>query len=81
LHGCCGTTAAGFSVAEVRAAIELTEDQRARLAEALSSATGGAVEVKVIVDPSVLGGVVTQIGDTVIDGSVRHRLNQLRETI
>jgi F-type H+-transporting ATPase subunit delta len=69
------------SVAEVRAAIELTEDQRARLAEALSSATGGAVEVKVIVDPSVLGGVVTQIGDTVIDGSVRHRLNQLRETI
>ncbi len=69
------------SVAEVRSAIELTEDQRARLAEALSSATGGAVEVKVIVDPTVLGGIVTQIGDTVIDGSVRHRLSQLRETI
>ena len=69
------------SVAEVRSAIELTDDQRARLAEALSSAIGGAVEVKVIVDPSVLGGIVTQIGDTVIDGSVRHRLSQLRETI
>jgi F-type H+-transporting ATPase subunit delta len=69
------------SVAEVRSAIELTEDQRTRLAEALARATGGAVDVKVIIDPTVLGGVVTQIGDTVIDGSVRHRLSQLRETI
>ena len=34
-----------------------------------------------IVDPTVLGGVVTQIGDTVIDGSVRHRLDQLRESV
>lgn len=33
-----------------------------------------------IVDPSVLGGIVVQIGDTVIDGSVRHRLGQLRES-
>ena len=69
------------SVAEVRSAIELTDDQRDRLAEALRRATGGAVEIKVIVDPTVLGGIVTQIGDTVIDGSVRHRLSQLRETI
>ena len=36
-------------------------------------------EVKVIVDPTVLCGVVTQVGDTVIDGTVRHRLEQLRE--
>jgi len=69
------------SVAEVRSAIEISEDQRRRLTEALVKATGGAVEVKVIIDPSVLGGVITQIGDTVIDGSVRHRLSQLRESI
>ncbi len=69
------------AVAEVRSAIELTEDQRARLTAALSTATGRAVEIKVIVDPTVLGGVVAQIGDTVIDGSVRHRLSQLRESI
>ena len=69
------------SVAEIRSAIELTDDQRARLGAALEQATGGPVEVKVIVDPTVLGGIVTQIGDTVIDGSVRHRLSQLRETI
>ena len=67
-------------VAEVRSAIELTDDQQRRLADALGEATGKEVEVKVIVDPSVLGGVVAQIGDTVIDGSVRHRLNQLRES-
>ena len=69
----------GREVAMVRAAVELTEDQQQRLAQALSANLGRDVTVRVIVDPSVLGGVVTQIGDTVIDGSVRHRLNQLRE--
>ena len=49
------------------------------LAKALSEATGKEVEVKVIVDPNVLGGVVARIGDTVIDGTVRHRLDQLKE--
>jgi F-type H+-transporting ATPase subunit delta len=65
-------------VAEVRSAVELDESQVARLAEALASATGKAVEVKVIIDPSVLGGLVARIGDTVIDGSVRHRLDQMK---
>ena len=69
------------TVAEVRTAIPLTEDQRSRLADALGRATGKSVEVKSIVDPSVLGGVVAQIGDTVIDGSIRSRLEQLREAI
>lgn len=68
-------------VAEVRTAVPLTDDQRTRLATALGNATGRAVEVKVIVDPSVLGGVVAQVGDTVIDGSVRSRLDRLREQI
>ena len=48
---------------------------------ALSQATGKRVEVKVIVDEKVLGGIVARIGDTVIDGTVRHRLEQLKETI
>jgi F-type H+-transporting ATPase subunit delta len=68
-------------VAEVRSAIALTDDQTTRLAEALGKASGKRVQVKVIVDPSVLGGLVAQIGDTVIDGSVRARLDQLREAI
>jgi F-type H+-transporting ATPase subunit delta len=69
------------TVAEVRTAVALTDDQRTRLAEALGKATGKSVEVKGIIDPSVLGGVVAQIGDTVIDGSIRSRLDQLREAI
>ena len=68
-------------VGEVRSAIPLTEDQQTRLADALGKATGKKVELKVVVDPSVLGGIVAQVGDTVIDGSVRARLDQLRESI
>ncbi|MGE3620102.1 MAG: ATP synthase F1 subunit delta [Acidimicrobiia bacterium] len=69
---------ANKEVAEVRTAVELTADQKARLAEALATATGKQVEVKVVVDPTVLGGVVAQIGDTVIDGTVRTRIEQLK---
>ncbi len=68
-------------VAEVRAAVALDDQVRDRLAQALSHATGKQVEVKVVIDPNVLGGVVARIGDTVIDGSVRHRLDQLKERL
>src|SRR5580765_8505536 len=62
------------AVAEVRSAVALDDTQRQRIAEALSRATRKNVEVKVIVDETVLGGIVATIGDTVIDGTVRHRL-------
>ncbi len=66
-------------VAEVRSArSSSTTPRSARLADALGRATGKDVEVKVIIDPSVLGGIVARIGDTVIDGSVRHRLDQMK---
>lgn len=69
------------AVAEVRSAIPLDDDQKARLAEALSKETGKKISVKVTIDPSVLGGIVAQVGDTVIDGSVRRRLDQLKESV
>jgi F-type H+-transporting ATPase subunit delta len=68
-------------VAEVRAAVPLDDDLRERLARALSEALGKQVEVKVVVDPGVLGGVVVRVGDTVIDGTIRHRLDELKERI
>ena len=72
---------ANKEVAEVRSAIALTDDQKSRLADALGKATGKQVEIKVILDPSVKGGLVAQVGDTVIDGSIRRRLEQLRNAL
>jgi F-type H+-transporting ATPase subunit delta len=72
---------ANKEVAEVRSAIPLTDDQRKRLADALGEATGKQVEVKVVIDPSVMGGIVAQVGDTVIDGSVRGRLDKLKNAL
>lgn len=66
-------------VAEVRSAVPLDATQRQRLAEALSRASGRTVDVKVVVDPTVIGGVVARIGDEIFDGSVRTRLDDARE--
>jgi F-type H+-transporting ATPase subunit delta len=68
-------------LAEVRSAVPLDDKQRKDLASALSQATGKNVEVKVLIDPSVVGGVVAKVGDTVIDGTVKRRLEQLREQV
>jgi F-type H+-transporting ATPase subunit delta len=68
-------------VAEVRSAVPLNDGQRKELAAALSKATGKNVEVKLLVDPSVIGGIVAKIGDTVIDGTIKHRLEQLKEQV
>jgi F-type H+-transporting ATPase subunit delta len=59
--------------------VGLDEKQRDELGAALSKATGKNVELKVVVDPSVIGGVVAKIGDTVIDGTIKHRLDQLKQ--
>jgi F-type H+-transporting ATPase subunit delta len=71
----------GRRVAEVRSAGELDDSERTRLAAALQRTVGHPVEVRVQIDASVIGGMTVAIGDTVIDGSVRHRLDQLRETL
>ena len=67
------------AVAEVRSAVPLDDARIERLAEALSKATGRQIEVRVVVDPSVVGGVVAKIGDEIFDGSVRSRLLEARE--
>jgi len=69
------------AVAEIRTAYPLDPERRQKLVEALEKATGKHISMKEIIDPSVLGGVVATVGDTVIDGTVRHRLEQLRESL
>jgi F-type H+-transporting ATPase subunit delta len=70
-----------LEVAEVRSAVALTDDQQARLKAALANATGKQVSLKVVVDQSVLGGLVATVGDTVIDGTVRTRVEQLKSRL
>lgn len=69
------------AVAEVRTAVPLSPEQRERLAEALNRATGKEVDLKVLVDPSVLGGVVARVGDEVFDGTIRRKLELARERL
>ena len=79
--GARASSAKNLELAEVRTAVPLTGDQESRLAAALAAATGKSVNLKVVVDPSVIGGVVATIGDTVIDGSVRSRIEQLKSRL
>jgi F-type H+-transporting ATPase subunit delta len=74
-------TERGRRVAEVRAAVELSDSERERLVAALSERTRRSVELRVVIDPSVIGGLGVSVGDTVIDGTVRYRLERLREAL
>jgi F-type H+-transporting ATPase subunit delta len=69
------------AVAEVRAAVPLDEATIERLATALGKATGKKVEVKVVVDESVIGGIVARVGDVVIDGSIANTIGELRQAV
>ena len=69
----------GTVVAEVQSAVALDAGQVARLEAALSQATGKRVQAKVVTDPSIMGGLVAKIGDTIFDGSVKGRLDDVRE--
>lgn len=72
---------ANKEVAVIRTATPLNEDQTARLAAALGKATGKNLTVKVVVDPSVIGGVQAQVGDVIIDGTVRHKFELLKDHV
>ena len=69
------------AVAEVRSAVPLNDRQRKRLEEALSRATGRTIEAKVVVDPTLVGGVVARVGDLVFDGSIASRLEDAKHAL
>ena len=68
----------GVVVARVTTARNVPETDRVRLAEKLSGLTGRRVRLQFDVDEELIGGVVTRVGSTVYDGSVRTRLEQIR---
>lgn len=69
----------GRRVAEVRSAVALSDEEQQRLGASLSRLVGRAVEVRVIIDESVIGGVLISTGDLFIDGTVRLRFERLRD--
>jgi F-type H+-transporting ATPase subunit delta len=69
------------AVAEVRTAVPLDGKRRERLAKALAKATGKDIELKVLVDPDVIGGVVARVGDEVFDGTIRRKLELARQQL
>ena len=68
----------GTVEASVRTAKPLSPDEAERLRAALASRAGASVRMRIDVDPSLIGGLVVQLGDVVYDRSVRHQLESLR---
>jgi F-type H+-transporting ATPase subunit delta len=71
--------ARGWRVARVHAARQVDEAERAELDRALQRLTGVPVEIQVTLEPDLLSGVVVEIGDLLVDASIRHRLDQMHE--
>lgn len=67
--------------AELISAREVSEEDIKILAEKLSASTGKTVQLKLQVDPSLLGGVKIRMGDQVIDATVAKRLDMLKEQL
>ena len=68
----------GITEAQVSSAVELNAPQKVELESTLERLTGKRVEAKFSLEPALLGGAVVRVGDTVYDGSLRSRLNELR---
>lgn len=67
------------SVAQVRAAVPLNEEQKARLRHKLEQICGNAVRLDCTVDETLIGGVTVEVDGKTLDGSVRHRLHEWKE--
>lgn len=70
-----------IAYATATSAIPLTSEQVAALERSLEARTGKDIELKTDVDPSLMGGVLVRIGDTVLDGTVKGNLERLREQL
>lgn len=71
----------GQALAQLTTALPLDDATRARVRQELETVTGKHILLEERVDPTILGGAVARVGDTLIDGSVRYRLTQLRQQI
>jgi F-type H+-transporting ATPase subunit delta len=68
----------GVAEAEVTSASELNDAQKTTLIQTLERLSGKKIQAKYSLQPQLIGGAVVKIGDTIYDGSVLNKLNQLR---
>jgi F-type H+-transporting ATPase subunit delta len=71
----------GIVRATVISATPLNEAEQRALREKLGQMANGTIEMTVQIDPAILGGVIVRLGDRMIDGSVRGRLERLRSRL
>jgi F-type H+-transporting ATPase subunit delta len=70
-----------WRVARVHTARSLTDENQSELASSLTALTGKSVELQIADDPSLLGGVLVEIGDLRLDATTRGRLGSLRDAV
>jgi len=66
---------------EITTAVPLDEATVASVGERIGRETGNRIQLTSVVDPDVVGGMVLRVGNTVLDASIRSRLNQLRKQV
>jgi ATP synthase F1 delta subunit len=66
---------------QITSAIELDESVTSRIGEEIGRQTGRKVELTSTVDPDVLGGIVLRVGNSILDASIRTRLERLRKQV
>jgi F-type H+-transporting ATPase subunit delta len=71
----------GITVADVTTAERLNQDEQELVRQKLESLTGNKVELALHIDPDIIGGIIVRIGDQVIDGSVRNKLEKMRSRL
>lgn len=71
----------GVAVGEVTTAVPLGPEELALVRQRLGAMLGKDVEVRAVVDPDIIGGIVARVGDQLIDGSVIGQLRKLRERL
>jgi len=70
-----------WRVARIHTARPLDEQSRTQLVSSLSAVTGRSVELQIARDPSLLGGLLIEVGDLRLDATTRGRLGALRESV
>jgi F-type H+-transporting ATPase subunit delta len=66
---------------QVTTAIELDDSVIDKIGDKIGEQTGRKVQLRSTVDPEILGGIVLRVGNSILDASIRNRLNQLRRQV